>query len=113
MGSNSPSMRQLEKPTSEPAVAMDVVPIERLSSDDQRLTLDAINQGNPLQPSRKSKEYRRWAPEAKAGMLAEALTPGGNVSAPARVVGASPSGSKADAGLSQIDASAHLLPLET
>ncbi|MEI9413424.1 hypothetical protein [Mesorhizobium sp. Cs1321R2N1] len=85
-----------------------------------------------MQPSRKSKpgsyrptdpgeardglepqQYRRWVPKAKASMLVEALTPGVNVPAPARVVGASSSTNKADAGVSQTDASASLLPLET
>ena len=109
-----------------------MAPIRRLSGDDERLNLETINRGNPLQLSRKSKpgshrpadpgapqdglqpqQYRRWAPEAKASMRTEALAPGASVSAPARVVGASPSGSKADAGLTQTNGSAPFLPLKT
>ncbi|MER9296220.1 hypothetical protein NKI38_06930 [Mesorhizobium sp. M0621] len=80
-----------------------------------------------MQPSRKSKlgnpaelrdglqpqQYRRWATEAKVSILAEALAPGANVSAPARALGMGPSGSQADAGPSQTDGSAPFQPSET
>lgn len=62
-----------------------------------------------LQPQ----QYRRWAPEAKAGILAETSAPGANGSASAKTLGAGALDSQSDAAAYQTDGHAPIGPIET
>ncbi|MDG4902219.1 MULTISPECIES: hypothetical protein [unclassified Mesorhizobium] len=62
-----------------------------------------------LQPQ----QYRRWATEAKAEIVAETLAPGANVSASAKTLGAGALGSHSGAAPYQTDGEAPFRPIET